>query len=61
MESQQPMPFISDESHDRVFVFKISEDPNLLEKLKNVEIKQVFSSLMDFCIGEIKVSTVFFS
>ena len=60
MESQQPMPFISDESHDRVFVFKISEDPSLSEKLKNVEMTQVLSSLMEFCFGEHKVSNFFF-
>ena len=47
---------ISDELHDRCFIFKISEDPNLLERLKSVEIFEVFTPLKEFCKDQYKVT-----
>ena len=46
---------INDDLQDKVFVFKISNDPGLSEKLKNVEKSEVFLPLMEYCTDEVKV------
>ena len=51
----------SNKLHDDVFVFKILNDLNLTEKLKTVEVEEVFTSLNDFCSDELKVSTLFYA
>ena len=56
MENQMRQLKISDKLEDKVFVFKISNDPSLLEKLKNIEKPEVFSSVMEHCTDELKVS-----
>ena len=55
MENQTSQPTISDDLQDKVFVFKISNDPSLSEKLKNVEKHDVFTSLVEHCTDELKV------
>ena len=47
--------FISDELQDSVFIFKISDNPSLSEKLKNVEIPEVFTPFKTFFKDELQV------
>ena len=51
----QTRPTISDDLQDKVFVFKISNDPSLTEKLKTVEIPEVFTPLNEFFKDELQV------
>ena len=46
---------ISDELQEKVFVFKILNDPSLSEKLKNIEKQEVFSPLMEYCNDKLQV------
>ena len=50
---------VSEVRRDRVFIFKISDDPRLAEKLKNVEKPEVFTPLKEFCNDQIKVGLFF--
>ena len=50
---------VSEELKDSVVIFKISDDPRLAEKLKNVEKPDVFTPMKDFCNNQIKVSFFF--
>ena len=59
MENQTSQPTISDDLQDKVFVFKISNDPSLSEKLKNIEKQEVFSPLVEHCNDELKVCETF--
>ena len=38
----------SDKRDDAIFIFKISNDPSLSQKLKTVEIPEVFTPLKEF-------------
>ena len=49
---------ISDELFDSVFIYKLFNNPNLLESLKCIEKSEVFTSLEAFCINELKVCLV---
>ena len=49
----------SDEMHDKVFTFKVFNNPGLLERLKTVSKHQVFMNLKDFCCDEAKVLILF--
>ena len=57
----QTRSIVSDEFRDIVFIFKISNDPKLSEKLKNVEKPDVFTPLKEFCNNQIKVSLFLFA
>ena len=46
---------ISDEDYDRVFVYKLYNNPMLLESLKSIESSEVFTPLEDLCTDELKV------
>ena len=46
---------ISDEDFDRVFVYKLYNNPKLLESLKRIESYEVFTPLEDLCTDELKV------
>ena len=59
MESQMSQNFISDELQDKVFVFKISKDPSLSEKVKKVEIPEVFTPLKEFSKHQLQVCKSF--
>ena len=61
MENQmsQTRSMYSEELRDSVFIFKISNDPRLAEKLKNVEKPEVFTPLKEFCNDQIKVGLFF--
>ena len=61
MENQmsQTRSINTDELHDNVFVFKISNNPSMLESLKTVENPEVFYSLNDFFNDEVKVCAIF--
>ena len=45
----------SDELHDKVFIFKVFNNPGLLESLKSINQHQVYLDLKNFCSEEIKV------
>ena len=49
----------NDETHDKVFTFKVFNNPALLERLKTVSKHQVFMDLKDFCSDEVKVIILF--
>ena len=57
MENQvsQTRLVISDDLHDKVLLFKISEDLSLSERLKNIDIVEVFTSLKEFLVDDLKV------
>ena len=60
MENQtsQATSLITDEFHDLVFIYKISNDLSLSERLKNTtKILEVFTPLKNFCTDLIKVSS----
>ena len=46
---------ISDDLHDKVLLFKILQDLSLSERLKNIDIFEVFTSLKEFLVDELKV------
>ena len=48
-------PTINDDLQDKVFIFKISNNPSLSEKLKTVEIPEVFTPLNEFLKDELQV------
>ena len=54
-QTSQTRSIVSDERHDEVFIFKISEDPSLSEKLKTVEIPEVFTPLKEFFKHQLQV------
>ena len=55
MENQIRQLTISDDLQDKLFVFKISNDPSLSQKLKTVEIPEVFTPLKKFFREELQV------
>ena len=59
MENQMRQLTISDDLQDKVFVFKISNNPSLSEKLKTVEIPEIFTPLKKFFRKELQVCTNF--
>ena len=55
MENQMRQPTINDDLQDKVFIFKISNNPSLSEKLKTVEIPEVFTPLKEFFNHQLQV------
>ena len=51
----QTRSIISDELSDSVFIVKISNDPSLTEKLKTVEVPEVFTPLKKFFKHQLQV------
>ena len=45
----------TNELHDKVFIFKVFNNPGLLESLKSINQHQVYLDLKNFCSEEIKV------
>ena len=46
---------ISNELLDHVVIYKLFNNPSLLEGLKRIERPEVFTALKTFCIDELKV------
>ena len=49
----------TDDLQDKIFIYKLSNDPKLLENLKTIETHDVFTSLKEFCNDQLKVSIFF--
>ena len=46
---------------DKVFIFKVFNNPGLLETLKSIKQHQVYFDLKNFCTEEIKVCYLFYN
>ena len=46
----------TDEFQDKIIIYKLFNDPKLLESLKTIGTHDVFSSLKEFCSDQLKVS-----
>ena len=51
---------ISDELHDDVIIYKLFNNPTLLETLKRFENIEIIIAVEPFCFGELKVCKIFY-
>ena len=61
MENQMTISTICDEFYDDVIIYKLFNNPTLLESLKRIESVKLFKTLKPFCSNELKVCILYYS
>ena len=59
MDNQMTISTISDALYDDIIIYKLFNNPTLLESLKRIERPKVFTAIEEFYVDNLKVRTVF--